>query len=76
MINFRTTLLASGPPAITSRALSGLRSQPLTPNCFGTPRLLMLRASLEVSRYRAHAPRALALRGGLFTIGRFPHAVS
>src|SRR5712671_5858869 len=32
-------------------------------------RSLMLRASLDVSRYRAHAPRALALRGLILFMG-------
>src|SRR5947199_2734575 len=53
--------LMSGPPFIDGCALSGLRSQPLTPDPFGTPLLFRLR------------PIGLALRGGLRTTGRSPH---
>src|SRR5439155_8414517 len=62
--NMRFPLLASGPPFIDGCALSGLRSQPLTPDRFGTPLLFMLR------------PIGLALRGGLITTGRSPTLIS
>src|SRR5262249_54147348 len=56
------------PPSLLSVGPTGQPSA-------GTPPCLRLRALLEVSRYRAHALRALALRAAasLKAIGRSPH---
>jgi len=62
-------LLASGPPVVTGCALSGLRSQPLTPNRCGTP----LRGLFPIGR-SPHALFSVGLRSYDTTSNSFTRA--